>query len=320
MKNRIDWIDWMKAIGIYLIVLGHFFPVGYEYIYVFSVPLFFILSGFLSHKEDEGIFWKKLWFNLVVPLLIIIIFNVGRYTAVHYIQGDLILSNVTYSCLACLLGMGGKGIDVAGLGTGWFVYTLIVSKIIFQKCPPQICIILSILFCLITILIVDIRIPNNAFVNTMEAFPLFIIGHHFRKLETKVTHQINKYYLLMIIVLSILIVAFCGTYNGYVQMFQNLYGRNFILFLVGGIGGTIGIWAFCRLLGKTNCVTMTISKGTIIIMGFHVVFIKSFQENLGHTFIADYSGAIILTLLFVPIIYFSEHYFPYLIGKMRAKD
>ena len=320
MKNRIYWIDWMKAIGIYLIVLGHFFPVGYEYIYVFSVPLFFILSGFLSHKEDEKLFWKKLWFNLVVPLLIIIIFNVGRYTAIHYIHGDLTIQNIIYSFIACFIGMGGKGIDVAGLGTGWFVYTLIVSKIIYQKCPPQICIILSVLFCFITILIVDYRMPNNAYVNTLEAFPFFIIGHYCRNLETKVTHQIKIYHLLMIIVLSTLIVAFCGIYNGYVQMFQNLYGHNFILFLVGGIGGTIGVWAFCRILGKTNCVIMIISKGTIIIMGFHVVFIKSFQKILGHSFIADYCSAIILTLLFVPIIYFSERYFPYLIGKMRVKD
>lgn len=35
-ESRIVWIDWIKAIGIYLIVLGHFFSVGEKYVYVFN--------------------------------------------------------------------------------------------------------------------------------------------------------------------------------------------------------------------------------------------------------------------------------------------
>ena len=45
--KRMVWIDWMKAIGIYLVVLGHFFSVGEKFIYVFHVPLFFLISGFV---------------------------------------------------------------------------------------------------------------------------------------------------------------------------------------------------------------------------------------------------------------------------------
>lgn len=53
-SSRLVWCDWMKAIGMYFIVAGHFFPIGYKYIYVFNVPLFFILSGFLCKKEALG--------------------------------------------------------------------------------------------------------------------------------------------------------------------------------------------------------------------------------------------------------------------------
>lgn len=51
--NRMSWIDWMKAWGMYFIVLGHFFSIGSAYVYVFNVPLFFIVSGFL-YKYDKG--------------------------------------------------------------------------------------------------------------------------------------------------------------------------------------------------------------------------------------------------------------------------
>ena len=59
---RMVWIDWMKAIGMYLIVLGHFFAIGHKFVYVFSVPIFFVISGFLSKREaNQKEFWKKIF-------------------------------------------------------------------------------------------------------------------------------------------------------------------------------------------------------------------------------------------------------------------
>lgn len=44
IKGRKNWIDWMKSIGIFLILYGHLFSYGYTYIYTFSVPLFFLFQ------------------------------------------------------------------------------------------------------------------------------------------------------------------------------------------------------------------------------------------------------------------------------------
>lgn len=64
---RHNWLDWMKAIGMALIVYGHFFSFFDIYVYVFSVPLFFLISGFLSKVEtDNKLFFKKLWYNLAI--------------------------------------------------------------------------------------------------------------------------------------------------------------------------------------------------------------------------------------------------------------
>ena len=73
---RFNWLDWMKAIGIGLITYGHFFSLFDIYVYVFNVPLFFVISGFLCKREvDSTTFWRKLWFNLIVPLIIICTIN-----------------------------------------------------------------------------------------------------------------------------------------------------------------------------------------------------------------------------------------------------
>ena len=73
MKARLNYIDYMKTIGIYLIVLGHMFPKpGTIFIYSFSVPLFFFISGFLfSRSETFGSFLIKNIKSLIVPYLFI---------------------------------------------------------------------------------------------------------------------------------------------------------------------------------------------------------------------------------------------------------
>ena len=59
MSQRIVWLDWMKTLAMFLIVAGHCSVPGNIFIYVFSVPCFFILSGFLCKKEKEvTVFWK----------------------------------------------------------------------------------------------------------------------------------------------------------------------------------------------------------------------------------------------------------------------
>ncbi len=54
MQNRLSHIDWLRAFGIFLVVYGHSLAVPdvvLKGIYVFHIPLFFFLSGFVLTKE-----------------------------------------------------------------------------------------------------------------------------------------------------------------------------------------------------------------------------------------------------------------------------
>lgn len=72
MKERLNYIDYMKTSGIYLIVLGHMFPCpGTNFIYSFSVPLFFFISGFLFYQSDSfNTFLRKKFLFLNHSILI----------------------------------------------------------------------------------------------------------------------------------------------------------------------------------------------------------------------------------------------------------
>lgn len=51
-KNRIEWVDIAKGIGIFLMVMGHtgIPKIGIQWIYSFHMPLFFLLVVFCFNQ------------------------------------------------------------------------------------------------------------------------------------------------------------------------------------------------------------------------------------------------------------------------------
>ena len=123
-RPRLHWVDVMKVLGMFFIIYGHLFTYGYQYAYAFNVPVFFVLSGFLF-KEDQSAseFWRKLWWQLAVPMLAICVLN-----NTYLIVNDLLHHRLDTSRFLFPLGM------LAGehrfLDVCWFIYTLILLKII----------------------------------------------------------------------------------------------------------------------------------------------------------------------------------------------
>ena len=72
-SNRIVWIDYLKVIAIYWVVLGHQ-PITnhnvHDWIFSFHVPVFFIISGYLmkNYKFD----WLFVWKNFKKLILVIV--------------------------------------------------------------------------------------------------------------------------------------------------------------------------------------------------------------------------------------------------------
>jgi fucose 4-O-acetylase-like acetyltransferase len=69
-NNRLPWIDTLKGIAISLVVLGHAMNTGpfRNWIYLFHIPLFFLLSGYL-HKpvSNLGVYARRKAKHLLLP-------------------------------------------------------------------------------------------------------------------------------------------------------------------------------------------------------------------------------------------------------------
>ena len=320
--QRFDWIDWMKVIGIYFIVYGHLFSFGEKFIYVFNVPLFFFISGFLCKKEvNKEVFWKKLWYNLVVPMLIISLINNLYYCAQLIYWDSFDFKNLAVIIFNVICGFH------SGVHECWFIYTLIVLKIIFQFSSGKgLPIFLFFLFLCIAYLynhldllgISSVIDDPNSIVNVFTAYPFFALGGYVKNHSDFLNKFDGKLTLGVVFVVSLFLIFICGHYNDYVWMWKCGYGGNFVLFLIGGVSGTCCIYALSKILGSCPQLVTTISRGTILILGFNMALIelirRFFQASL-----ADFGFAFIIVLCFIPVIMLAERFFPLIMGKYRLK-
>lgn len=317
----LPWIDWMKAIGMFVIVLGHFGGDFTVYLYVFSVPLFFFLSGFLISDTPIGggnyLWIRKLSGNLLVPMTLICLLTLCIKVILsvvhHRFESTLLLQFIP----DFILGMHPALINM------WFVYTLIILKLIRHFChlikylPLILLIVLPSLGWFVDS---NYQIESCALLNTTMAYPFFYIGYRLREFKMKIHAYKNGTLELICFLLCGLIVYLCGKYNGFVWMFCNEFGKNFALFLLGGMAGTCGILIISKWLSavKSSIIT-TIARGTIIILGFHLYFIYAAKRLFGEDPLSEFLSAFAIMMIFVPIIFITEKYFPVIIGKYRIK-
>lgn len=81
INTRTNYIDLARFVGIYAVVLGHFAPfegvadgIGRELIYMFHVPLFFVISGMLSKPASIS----RTFYSLMIPYFIYNIISIAK--------------------------------------------------------------------------------------------------------------------------------------------------------------------------------------------------------------------------------------------------
>lgn len=307
-NNHIHWIDSMKVLGIYLIVAGHFAVPHYEWLYVFSVQLFFILSGFLNKKQTFKLSIKKLIRQLIIPMLILGLIYNSLQAIQNYATGTFSLDEFFKSIYGLFIGSQPA---LAGL---WFVYTLIIVKLMSTVLPkyaePFIAVVcLGISFYLNEFVGIEYR---NCYVNTLLAYPLFYIGESLSRFKTEI-NNLSKSFLSVIIILGAIGFILSKLSNDTVWMYMGQYGTNLFSFLIGGIGGTFMCFGICKLFfDKQNKYILKIAEGSLLILAFQNIFISILYTSVdGYSY---YIMSLVLLITFIPITIICQRFFPVLLG------
>lgn len=329
-KEHFIWIDWMKVLAMYLIIAGHCSVPGNLYIYVFSVPSFFILSGFLFKKEPWNLFIKKTFWNYCVPMLILLLINV-IYKAIINGWGFLPIIKVILRSMA---GYQGENYAYGGLGALWFVYTLIVCRLILQLIfhtshQSTILFFTIVVFLFVCVLYnhheVSPYFQYNSIVNTLLAFPFFAIGFLLSSFKERICTLPISLITTLLFCLSIILIYVSGNINGLVYLYTCSYGYYLVLCLVGGVAGSyflLYLSRMCEILFGTRKAIEVLGQGTIIILGLHII-IMSWLTELRSAFLSPnnrydlYLLSIVILSVFIPINIFCKRLFPILCGKYR---
>ena len=62
---------------------------------------------------------------------------------------------------------------------------------------------------------------------------------------------------------------------------------------------------------------MTLSKGSIVIIGLHIILVRRLTELPDRMWGEDLLWAVILLLFFMPIVLLAERFFPILLGRHK---
>lgn len=317
--RRLVWLDWMKVLAIGAIVWGHFFSEGHRYLYVFSVQVFCIVSGFLYRRADN---WRaclvKCFWGLIVPtVLMSLMMHLEALLRCMAMGKDY---PVSWSWYFEWLLLGHRWC----MGPCWYFYTLMVMRIVMQGVPEKRWV-YGLLLAVVSAGAVAWQhtglVVSNANVNVLVCMPLFLVGVFLQPLRTTLTGMHHNVLEAGLLVMAVMGVVACGHWNGYVWMYLCSYGENFLLYVAGALAGTLmlyvaGLW-LSRLLGRG--IVTTLSKGSILVIGLHVIIVRRLTDLPDRMWGEDLIASVLILLAFVPVIGLAERYFPMLLGRQPGK-
>ena len=128
-KNRVEYIDIAKGIGILLVIVGHIdnLPaVIKNSIYSFHMPLFFIISGLFFREDSIKQAVKRMFSSLIIPYLVVgCILRIGKMI-INYINDITFDIEDLFSIIGVCWKFNG---NIVSVGAIWFLVVLFLSKL-----------------------------------------------------------------------------------------------------------------------------------------------------------------------------------------------
>ncbi len=276
-KERIEWIDTARGIGILLVILGHFDGLGKitVWIYSFHLPLFLFLSGFLSKNNLSPCdFIKKKVKTLIVPYIFLSI-GIVAFSIVADIYKQRFSLSLCFSTLWSFCIQRRQNVV-------WFLAFLFILELLFYFLSKFLnkftLFIICILMPVIGLFYIELNgpyLPWNVDVCFM-AIPFYYLGYIFKYYKIFDYFPKNKTKLAVVFCFFLICnIGFCilnyRLSDGRVDMYSSCYGSYplMVLSAIGGIGAIILISAQIKNVAITH-----IGKNSLIYFGWHNIFIR----------------------------------------------
>lgn len=305
-------------------VLGHMSLVSSEwgrFIFIFHMPLFFVLSGML-YKEvsDKMVLTKKLFRKLIVPYLIIALIWCIIYMGLWAKNGMWESKYWIGYQVGTFISPGKPFLHFKTLREPlWFLLALAEIKLLASYLKKTWIMVTVSVICVITILLLShygIVLPL-AIDSALFAFPFYTTGVLLKN------YLLKDYGVIVNIVLVILYIGLTYLmyrFNGVVNTNRCHYGNNIILYYIGGLTGTLFVAHLSKLIASylpIGGLFFTIVSGAMLIIGFSQNISSAIRTLLPFLGGSNCGGIVIGILTFAisyPLIILAKEYFPAIVG------
>ncbi|GAB6145534.1 acyltransferase family protein [Desulfocicer niacini] len=344
MNHRIIWIDTLKAMAIFMVVIGHTIglpkPVE-RLIFSFHMPIFFWMSGLLVKETVKdipfGTYVKKKVISRLIPY-----FN---FSILSYILWFFLFrhfgsqAQLAISPLRTFIGIFyGNGINhwMDHNTVLWFFLCLFITEILFffiLKMPSR-------FWLIVTLLLFSISGYLDTWINPPDGFRLpwnidialsmvvfYGIGYLCREvLMGDIQKRPALQWYLTVICLAC--YASCSFVNGKVAVVAGNYG-NYFYFYAGSLSGIL-FWSLMAMQIPPNRLISKIGDSTLIIFPLHLLVFPFLTAILVYGFqipssikeksiLISIAYAVVSILILLPVADVIKKYFPFLIGLPRKK-
>lgn len=330
--NRIIWIDWLKAILINTVIIGHTYSSLAPIIYLFHMPLFFFISGMLTNtsKQREQGLWKSikaLIYGIIVWNLIFIVVNAISINSFGISINpsvkitDTTINNLFIRPLLGIIFCNYSNNALPLIPQFWFVWTLILCKICFfyiSLLNRKIVyfIIAACIFFTIMNTSMNGFINNYYLTRLIESLPFFISGYIFNNRQNNyIIKKANITTMTILAALCVGTVYYMCIHNHYIVNFANYqFEPSFIIILFSFPLFTFLLIEICKLMPSNSIIT-TISTGTFFILAIHrllIIYLKPFFTYDNTSLLLSF----VITAICYLILNIIGGKVPFLLGKM----
>ncbi|MBF0505103.1 MAG: acyltransferase family protein [Candidatus Omnitrophica bacterium] len=333
--ERVAWLDTAKALGIFLVILGHhkINSTILIWIYSFHMPLFFFISGYLFNPEKYPVFssfFVKKFRTLIIPYFFFSLFSYLFWLLIVHklsIHGLSLRMDPIKPLISIIYGIGVNGWEQPLDKALWFLLCLFVAEILFWKinscCNRKQLPLMIIGLVILSFILSILNLPKLPWSVDVAITASVFYGIGFLYKDMVMIWMNNKNFipsLLFLLIINLL----CCSLNGITSINGN-HG-NFILFYISGIAGVLFLIGISKLI-IVNSTIEIIGQNTLIIMGMSgisffvlrgIIYLitKSLPMMTSEVPIFIAVAYSILQILFlIPIIHLLNKYFPFVIGR-----
>lgn len=276
----------------------------------FDIPAFMMISGFLYKRVPIKHELKKSFRGIVIPYLlfnfILLIISLFFYSFQWMDIIDIFTGNQEGLRWICFYPM-------------WFLISILAIRIISSLCKEEWYLWMMLGFFIVGFFVGKIapyELDYFQLCTTIMCYPFFLMGTILKKynafeLPNKIKPIIR--YLLILPILCMLV--YLMKFNGFANIFRCISGDNTLLYYLIGISFSyLILYIFSKLFTKESTMILTISSGTVLILGLHRMFLLGIIHNIPKNNFTAITVSIIVMIICYPLIVLAKKYFPALLG------